>query len=37
MENSILNANTDILVTMIAILTFLISLFIFNKGYKVIY
>jgi len=36
-ENSILNANTDILVTMIAILTFLISLFIFNKGYKVIY
>ena len=35
-ENSILNANTDILVTMIAILTFLISLFLFNKGYKVI-
>ena len=36
LENNILITNTDILTTMITILILLISLFIFNKGYKVI-
>ena len=37
LENNILITNTDILTTMITILILLISLFIFNRGYKVIY
>ena len=36
LENNILITNADILTTMITILILLISLFIFNKGYKVI-
>jgi len=35
--NKIINTNTDILITLITILIFLTSLYIFNKGYKVIY
>jgi len=36
-ESNILYTNTDIITTMITILILLVSLFIFNKGYKVIY
>jgi len=36
-ENNFLNFNADAVVTIIAILTFLASLFIFKKGYRVIF
>ena len=36
-ESNILYTNTDIITAMITIFIFLLSLFIFNKGYKVIY